>query len=89
MEPITTAETNMNYVAQLGISEDEIGNLPCARLIEHGMRGIYSVWELTDDERKRIAEGDNIRLGIIGQEPIPPVSLGVTHLRAAQVAQTV
>jgi hypothetical protein len=89
MRAVKTVETNMNYGPPLGVDEDEIGNLPCARLVEHGYRGIWSVWELSDEERKCIAEGYNIRLGIIGMEPIPPVSLGVTHLRAAQVAQTV
>jgi hypothetical protein len=85
--PVKTAETNMNYGPPAGL-DGEIGDLPCARLTEHGHRGIYSVWELTDHERECIANGYNIRLGIIGMEPIPPVSLGVTHLQNAAETTT-
>jgi hypothetical protein len=39
-------------------------------------RTIYSVWKPTEEERKLLAEGGAIELGIVG-EPIPPVSLAV------------
>lgn len=78
MKPIRTAETNLIYRAPA--ASDGIGNLPCARLTEHGDRGVWSVWELTPQERQQIMDGYNIRLGIIGQEPISPVSLAITHL---------
>ncbi len=38
---------------------------------------IRSVWELTDDERRRVAEGHNISLTVIG-EGTPPVQIRVT-----------
>lgn len=38
---------------------------------------IRSVWELTDDERQRVAEGHNICLTVIGQGT-PPVQMQVT-----------
>jgi hypothetical protein len=38
---------------------------------------IRSVWEPTDDERRRIAAGENIYLVVWG-DGTPPVALGVT-----------
>lgn len=73
MTPITTKKTTGMYRAPKG-RENEIGGLPFYR--EAGV--IYSVWELEDWERRAIAGGQNIILGIIG-EPIPPVSLGITN----------
>lgn len=79
MRPITTAETQFDYGPPKGM-EQEVSTLPCARVKEYGATGIYSVWEPTESERKLIGLGHNVRLGIIGREPIPAVSLGVTHL---------
>lgn len=69
MHPIRTNESNFTYLGPT----TEVADLPC-RL--EG-RDTYSVWALTPEERKQIAEGANIRLGIIGMRPIPPVSLQV------------
>ncbi len=38
---------------------------------------IRSVWELSDDERRRVAEGHNICLTVIG-EGTPPVQMQIT-----------
>jgi len=44
---------------------------------------IRSVWELTDDERRKVAEGQNICLVIIGTGT-PPVILRVTPEQAGR-----
>ena len=46
---------------------------------------IRSVWELTDDERERIAAGENICLTIIGHGT-PPVLMRVTPEQAGKDA---
>lgn len=38
---------------------------------------VYSVWEFSKDERELIARGENLKLGILGIDPMPPVSLEV------------
>lgn len=38
---------------------------------------IRSVWELTDDERQKVADGQNISLTVIGHGT-PPVQMQVT-----------
>jgi hypothetical protein len=38
---------------------------------------VYSVWTFTPEEREYIARGANLVLGIVGMEPIPPVSLSL------------
>lgn len=91
MRPIETKETTMNYAPPLG-GEAVVGGLPCTRALEvdlgNAMRvaGIYSIWEPTDAERREIAAGANLRLGIIGMEPIPPVSLGLSWLKETTAA---
>lgn len=80
MKPIRTAETNHNFGAPLG-HEEEIGNLPCKNETEHGANVVYSVWEPTAQERKAIADGYNLRIGVFGLGGgMVPISLGITHL---------
>lgn len=81
MRVIQTAETNHNFGPPRG-KEGEIGNLPCAFPVEteHGIF-TYAVYEPTADERRAIAEGSNIRLGVGWIGGFPPVSLGITHLQ--------
>lgn len=67
MEPIRANETNFVYRGPT----PEIADLPCRK---EGA-DTFSIWELTDQERIDIALGANIRLGIYGMQPIPPVSL--------------
>jgi hypothetical protein len=69
MTPVKTKESTFTY---LGPTHD-IADMPCRR---EG-RDTFSVWELSEEERLLIAGGANIRLGIHGMQPIPPVSLGV------------
>ncbi len=77
MRPINTNRTNLVYASPT----PEVVDLPCERAIAEevggGVTGIYSVWEPTPEERAFIARGGNIKLGILGMEPIPPVSLQV------------
>jgi hypothetical protein len=72
MDPIKTADLNFVY---RGPTPD-IGDLWVRREVEGPYRTIYSVWKPTEEERKLLAEGGTIELGIVG-EPIPPVSLAV------------
>lgn len=75
-EPITTRKTTGVYGAPPG-HEDSISGLPYWRVQnEYGGTTVYSVWAFTEGERRAIASGANLVLGIVG-EPIPPVSLGV------------
>lgn len=80
MLPIKTTETNHNFGPPHG-KEGEIGDLPCAFPVEteHGPF-VYAVYELSDEDRKAIANGWNIRLGVGWIGAFAPVSLGVTHL---------
>lgn len=69
MRPIRTKESNFTY---LGPTR-EIADLPCRR----ERADTFSVWTLSDAERKAIADGANLRIGIWGMTPIPPISLEV------------
>ena len=69
MEPIRTNESNFTYRGPSPV----IADLPC----RVDGADTFSVWELTERERSQIAAGANIRLGIYGMRPIPPVSLQV------------
>lgn len=68
MKPVKTAITDIVYRGP-----GEVGDLWCHR-VEPGL--ILSVWELTDEERAKIANGGNVCLWI-HTEPIPPVALSV------------
>jgi hypothetical protein len=79
-DPITTRKTTGIYGAPRG-HEDAIGGLPYWRATnEFGGVTVYSVWTFSAGERRAIAKGANLVLGILG-EPIPPVSLS---LRSAE-----
>lgn len=69
MNPINTNESNFTYLGP----HPEVADLPCRA---EGA-DTFSVWELTEEERKLIADGGHIRLGIHGMRPIPPVSLQI------------
>lgn len=79
MEPVKTEKSNLVYKGY-----GDVVDLPCERVEAesatlYGHKGILSVWEPTPDEREAIAQGANIKLGIWGMEPIPPVSVEVTN----------
>lgn len=79
MRPVKTISTNHNFGPPRG-KEGQIGDLPCEFPVrtEHGTF-VYAVYELSDEDRRAIANGYNIRLGIGWLGAFPPVSLGVTH----------
>lgn len=85
MRPIKTERSNFVYK---GDEErgGEVMDLPCQRAEVSGpgdpwdgARVVYSVWEPSPDERELVAKGGNIRLGIYGMEPIPPVSVEIVE----------
>jgi hypothetical protein len=80
MRSVKTVATNHNFGPPAG-RESEIGDLPCqwAREEPYG-EVIWSVWVPSDDERKAIADGWNVRLGVGWIGAFPPVSVGITHL---------
>lgn len=58
MRPIKTNESNFTYLGP----EDDIADLPCRT---EGM-DTFSVWAPSEEDRKVIANGGNIRLGSYG-----------------------
>jgi hypothetical protein len=80
MEPVKTEGATFVY---RGPTEG-IGDLWVRREQEEGgYPVIYSVWEPTEEERKLLAEGGRVELGIVG-EPIPPVSMAVHSKEASE-----
>lgn len=76
-QPIRTPKTIGVYGAPRGY-EDEIGGLPFYRETSDGMTAVYSVWTFTPEERAWIAKGHaNLVIGIVGMEPIPPISIAL------------
>lgn len=74
MDPIRTVNSNFTYRGP----SDDIGDLPCERHTELGKQTeVYSVWELTDEERQAIAAGGQLKLGVMTPDAIPPVSFEV------------
>lgn len=87
MNVVKTKNSNHNFGPPPG-QEDSIGDLPCQ--IEDdvpgfgGGRVIWSVWEPTKEERRAIANGQNVRLGVGWIGGFPPVSVGITHEERAE-----
>lgn len=77
MKPVRTAATNHGWGAPRG-KEDSIGMLPSVKRESSHGTVYYSTWELEPWERKAIAEGQNIELGVTWIGAMPPVSLSVT-----------
>ena len=77
MNPIRTRKTTGIYGAPPG-HDDTIGGLPFWRAQnEYGGTTVYIVWTFDEGERRAIAEGAVLVLGILGPEPISPVSLSL------------
>lgn len=74
MKPRRTPSSNAVFRLEGG---NEDNDLWVRRGIEDGEHTISSVWEISEDERRAIAEGSNIELCVWG-DATPPVSLGVT-----------
>lgn len=79
MRPIKTLLSNHNFGPPTNVTDGSIGDLPCEIVETDRGRYVYSVWELSDDDRQGIANGWNIRLGVGWIGGYPPTSLGVTH----------
>lgn len=75
MRPIRTADSNMTYTGPTS----DIADLP-GQIIPG--EGFVSVYRFSDDDRQRIADGENLQLFLAAQ-PIPPVALDLTD--AAEV----
>lgn len=88
MKPIKTENSNHNFGPPSG-HEDHVGDLPCE--IDdgdpfgfgEGSRVIWAVYEPDEGERRAIANGQNIKLGIGWIGAFPPISMGVTEEKAA------
>jgi hypothetical protein len=74
VKPRRTPTSNVVFHL-VGGTEDN--DLWAQRVLIDGEAAIRSVWELSDDDRQRIAEGANIELAVWGPGT-PPVSLIVT-----------
>jgi hypothetical protein len=72
MEPTNNSWCNFVYRGP----RQNIGDLPCRRETEHGMRVVRAYFKPSSDELKELIAGGSLCLSIY-TEPIPPVSLGV------------
>lgn len=72
MNPVKTRESNFVFKGPT----PDISDLHCRQ--EENPQSVSSIWVFTEDERKRIASGENLRLVIYGMQRIPPVSLSVS-----------
>lgn len=83
MKAVKTRNSNHNFGPPPGL-EDYVIDLPCQTMSSMDAYGygkgsvIFSVWEPTDEERKAISEGANVRLGVGWTGTFPPVSIGIT-----------
>jgi hypothetical protein len=84
MKAVKTVNSNHNFGPPPG-QEEIIGSLDCE--IEEGVadfgggRVIWSVWEPNDIERRAIANGQNIKLGVGWIGGFPPVVIRITDER--------
>lgn len=74
MRPVRTNGSNFVY---LGPTPD-IGDAWVRRAMPN-QRAVYLAWKPSAAERAAIAAGALIELGIYNLEPIPPVSLNISH----------
>lgn len=94
MRPIKSRTATGNYGAPRGL-EAGVGGLPFWRetndIAGYKISTVYSAWKLDPWEIEVLAKGGALILGIVGMEPIPPVSLGVAdadEARAQEVEAT-
>lgn len=74
MKPIRTP---LCTGVDLGPPGSDILPLPSWRETnEHGVTAVFSVWQPTELERKWLANGGNVLVGVF-QDPLPPISLGI------------
>lgn len=85
MKPIKTDRTNFTYkgptpdVMDLPVERATVDGAETKSGSLDGAGVVFSVWEPSPEEREFVARGGNIKLGIYGMEPIPPVSLQIVH----------
>jgi hypothetical protein len=81
MRPIKTPYTPDVYKG----NGEEVMDLPCKieRRADGSQMGVWSVWEPDEDERKSLAEGGSVLLGVFTPEALPPVYVGITEDKEA------
>jgi hypothetical protein len=86
MKPIKTERFDGVYGAPKNF-EEEIGGLPYYRVANEyfEVSEIFSVWEPTEEERRKIFEGSNILISQLG-EPIRPMAVELTDLKRIEDA---
>jgi len=79
LKPIKTKICNHEFGAPFNWDASVRGEcIPLPVYHDKGNSTFYSYWELTDEERKRIADGAHIILGVVGNGH-PPVSVNVSN----------
>lgn len=78
MKPRRTHDSNQVYRLAGGTEDNDLWVMETFDSERPQVPVILSVWEPTDEERARIAAGDNIELAVWGGQP--PVSLQVTDI---------
>jgi len=79
LKPIRTKLCNFEFGAPLNWDSDVQGEcIPLPVYRDKANSTCYSFWELSDEERKRIAAGAHIILGVVGNGH-PPVSINVSN----------
>jgi hypothetical protein len=73
MKPRRTPHSNAVFRLDGGTEDNDLW----VQRSTSGVGHLLSVWELTDDERRRVAAGENVYLVVWGHD-MPPVALGVT-----------
>lgn len=76
MKPRRTPSSNRVYRLAGGTEDNDLWVCETFDSLQPAQTVVCSVWELTDDERQRVADGENIELAVWGGQP--PVALQVT-----------
>jgi hypothetical protein len=75
MQPITFPEANFIFNKPSEMTDEQCGDLPVAKLKDpDGVPLIISCWELSEEDKARVAETGSIWLTICGTG-MPPVGL--------------
>lgn len=92
MRPVKTKTVTGTYGAPRGL-EAGVGGLPFWRetndIAGHKISTVYSAWKFEPWELAVLAEGGALILGIVGMEPIPPVSFSVAGADEARAQEEV
>lgn len=77
MKPVKTVNSSVVYRGG-GDTQDLNCDREAVGIDGRVFFAVSSVWEPSEEERRAIAEGANIKLYIYN-EPIPPVGIGITN----------